>query len=149
MRVGVAADHGGLGLKQQLVELLRDWGHSVVDFGAYGLDPEDDYPDFVIPLARAVAGNQVDRGVAICGSGVGASVTANKISGVRAAVCADPYSAHQGVEHDDMNILCLGARVTGPAVALELVETFLKARFTGEERHRRRLKKIMELEKKD
>ncbi|HWP59706.1 MAG TPA: RpiB/LacA/LacB family sugar-phosphate isomerase [Candidatus Acidoferrales bacterium] len=146
MRVGVAADHGGFPLKEQIVAALKTDGHSVVDFGAERLDPADDYPDFVIPLARAVAQAEVDRGIAICGSGVGASVAANKVPGVRAGLCGDCYSVRQGVEHDDMNVLCLGARVVGFALAWELVRIFLNAKFTGEERHRRRLAKIANLE---
>jgi ribose 5-phosphate isomerase B len=141
-RVGIAADHGGLELKQQLVELLRGSGFEVVDFGARQLDPADDYPDFVIPLARAVAASEVERGVAICGSGVGASIAANKIPGVRAGLIHDVFSAHQGVEDDDMNVFCLGGKVIGSALAWELLETFLAAKFTGAERHRRRIAKV-------
>src|SRR5712664_3055593 len=146
MRVGIATDHGGFGLKEDLVARLRAAGYDVVDFGADELNPDDDYPDFVIPLAQAVAAGKVERGVAICGSGVGASVCANKIPGVRAGLIQDHYSAHQGVEHDDMNILCIGGRVVGSVVALELVDTFLAATFTAAERHLRRLKKVAALE---
>jgi ribose 5-phosphate isomerase B len=146
MRIGVAADHGGLDLKKPIVTALHNEGHTVIDFGATQLDLADDYPDFVIPLARAVSRGEVDRGVAICGSGVGASVAANKVSGVRAGLCSDCYSARQGVEHDDMNVLCLGARVIGFALAWELTESFLNAQFTAEERHQRRLAKIAKLE---
>jgi len=146
MRVGVAADHGGFGLKEELVAELRAAAHEVVDFGAISLNPDDDYPDFVIPLARAVAAGQVERGVAICGSGVGASVCANKIPGVRAALIHDHFSARQGVEDDHMNILCLGGRTVGPAVAWDLVQTFLAAEFSQAERHLRRLKKVASLE---
>lgn len=117
-----------------------------MDFGAHTLDPQDDYPDFVGPLAKAVAKGQVERGIAICGSSIGACIAANKIAGVRAGPCSDNYSAHQGVEHDDMNMICLGGQVIGNALARELIETFLAARFTGEERHKRRLKKITALE---
>jgi ribose 5-phosphate isomerase B len=145
MRVGIAADHGGFKLKKKLAEVLAS-ENEVVDFGAYTLTTEDDYPDMVVPLAKAVAWGEVERGVAICGSGVGASVAANKISGVRAALISDVYSAHQGVEDDDMNVICLGGRVTGYALALDLVQTFLKARFRGEERFQRRLKKVSALE---
>ena len=146
MRVGIATDHGGFGLKEELVARLRAAGHEVVDFGAHRLDPGDDYPDHVIPLARAVAAGTVDRGVAICGSGVGASVCANKVPGVRASLIHDHFSARQGVEDDHMNILCMGGRTVGPAVAWDLVETFLSAVFSGAERHLRRLGKIASLE---
>jgi len=146
MRVGIATDHGGFGLKEELVAYLREAGHDVVDVGAYILSPGDDYPDFVIPLARAVAAGKVDRGVAICGSGVGASVCANKISGVRAGLVHDHYSAQQGVEDDHMNILCMGGRTVGQAVARDLVETFLAAEFSRAERHLRRLGKVASLE---
>jgi ribose 5-phosphate isomerase B len=146
MRVGIATDHGGYDLKKELVALLRTAGHEVVDFGAYRLDPEDDYPDHVIPLARAVAAGHVDRGVAICGSGVGASVCANKVRGIRAALVHDHFSAKQGVEDDHMNILCMGGRTVGPAVAWDLVETFLSAVFSRAERHLRRLGKMASME---
>ena len=146
MRVGIATDHGGFGLKEELVAYLREAGHDVVDVGAYILSPGDDYPDFVIPLARAVAAGKVERGVAICGSGVGASVCANKISGVRAGLVHDHYSAQQGVEDDHMNILCMGGRTVGQAVARDLVETFLAAEFSRAERHLRRLGKVASLE---
>jgi len=125
MRVGIATDHGGFGLKEDLVARLRAFGHEVVDFGAHSLDPGDDYPDFVIPLARAVAAGTIERGVAVCGSGVGASVCANKISGIRAGLVGDHFSAHQGVEDDHMNIICTGGRIVGPFLAWELVEAFL------------------------
>jgi len=146
MRVGIAADHGGFELKQKIAEALRAAKYEVADFGAFELVPADDYPDLVIPLARAVARKEVERGVAICGSGVGPCVAANKIPGVRAALISDVFSAHQGVEDDDMNLICLGGRVTGYALAWDLVQTFLQARFIGEERHRRRLGKIAALE---
>ena len=146
MRVGIATDHGGFGLKEELVAYLREAGHEVVDVGAYSLNPGDDYPDFVIPLAQAVAAGKVERGIAVCGSGVGAAVCANKIPGVRAGLIQDHYSAHQGVEHDDMNILCIGGRVVGSVVALELVDAFLAATFTAAERHVRRLRKVAALE---
>lgn len=148
MRIGLAADHGGFELKNATASRLRAGGHDVVDFGADAYEPADDYPDFVIPLARAVAAGEVERGIAICGSGVGASICANKLAGVRAGLVHDHYSAHQGVEHDDMNILCLGARVIGPQVAEELVAAFLNARYTVAERHERRLRKILELERR-
>jgi ribose 5-phosphate isomerase B len=146
MRVGIATDHGGFELKEDLKSYLRGVGHVVVDFGARELEPGDDYPDFVIPLAQAVVAGIVDRGVAVCGSGVGASVCANKIPGVRAGLVQDHYSARQGVEHDDMNILCMGGRVVGPFAARDLVDGFLAASFTGEERHKRRLRKVAALE---
>ena len=146
MRVGIASDHGGFALKEQVVELLLGSGHEVVDFGAHELRPGDDYPDSVIPLARAVAAGQVERGVALCGSGVGASVAANKVAGVRAGLIHDVFSAHQGVEDDDMNVFCLGGKVIGSALAWELVETFLKARFSGALRHQRRVDKVKALE---
>jgi ribose 5-phosphate isomerase B len=145
MRVGIAADHGGFELKKKLTDALSS-EYEVVDFGAHTLTVEDDYPDIVVSLAKAVVRGEVERGVAICGSGVGASVAANKIPGVRAALILDVYSAHQGVEDDDMNVICLGGRVTGYALALDLVQTFLKARFRGEERFRRRLRKVAALE---
>jgi ribose 5-phosphate isomerase B len=146
MRIGIAADHGGFGLKTRITATLRQRQVEVVDFGAHGLNPDDDYPDFAIPLAGAVARGEIDRGIAICGSGVGACVAANKVPGVRAALITDGFSAHQGVEDDDMNVMCLGGRVTGEALALELVDTFLNARFKDGERFRRRLKKVAALE---
>jgi ribose 5-phosphate isomerase B len=146
MRVGIAADHGGLILKSELVELLRGSEYEVVDFGAHEMDPEDDYPDFVIPLALAIAAGDIDRGVAICGSGVGASISANKVPGVRAGLIHDVFSAHQGVEDDDMNVFCLGGKIIGSALAWELLRTFLNARFSGAPRHRRRIAKVQSLE---
>lgn len=145
-RVGVAADHGGFDLKEQLVGELRAAGHEVVEFGDCRLSPDDDYPDFIVPLAGAVASGVVERGVAICGSGVGASVAANKVAGVRACLIHETFSAHQGVEDDDLNMICLGGLVVGHALAWELVRTFLAARFSGAERHRRRLAKVADLE---
>ena len=144
--MGIATDHGGFGLKEDLAGRLRAAGHDVVDFGADQLHPDDDYPDFVIPLAQAVAVGKVERGVAICGSGVGASVCANKIPGVRAGLIHDHFSARQGVEDDHMNIICMGGRTVGPAVAWDLVETFLAAGFSQAGRHLRRLGKIASLE---
>jgi ribose 5-phosphate isomerase B len=146
MRVGIATDHGGFGLKEELVAHLRAAGHEVVDFGAHQLAPNDDYPDFVVPLSQAVVAGKVDRGVAICGSGVGASVCANKVQGVRAALIHDHFSAEQGVEDDHMNILCMGGRTVGPAVAWDLVQTFLAAEFGQGERHLRRLGKVASIE---
>jgi ribose 5-phosphate isomerase B len=145
-RIGVAADHGGYELKEHLVRMLRDAGYDVIDFGDRKPELDDDYPDFVVPLARAVADGKVERGVAICGSGVGASVAASKIAGVRACLIHENFSAHQGVEDDDLNIICLGGLVVGAATAWELVQTFLAARFSGAERHRRRLAKVAALE---
>lgn len=146
MKIGISADHGGFHLKEKLRQNLEKFGYQVRDFGAYSLEPADDYPDFVIPLAMALASEEVQRGIAVCGSGVGASIVANKVRGVRAALIHDHFSAHQGVEDDDMNMLCLGGRVVGENVAIEIVNTFLGARFTGEERHMRRLKKVSDLE---
>ena len=145
-RIGIAADHGGFELKEHLVEMLREAGYEVIDFGAGRPKRDDDYPDFVVPLARAVARGEVNRGVAICGSGVGACVVANKAPGVRACLIHETFSAHQGVEDDDLNVMCLGGLVVGHALAWELVTTFLTARFSGAERHRRRLVKIAQLE---
>ena len=145
MKVGLAADHGGFEMKQQLAKLIVA-GHEVVDFGNQVYDANDDYPDFAIPLARAVSRGDVERGVLLCGSGVGASVAANKIVGVRAAVCHDDFSARQGVEDDDLNILCFGGRTTGMAVAWDCTKNFLAAKFSGAERHRRRLAKVVKLE---
>jgi ribose 5-phosphate isomerase B len=147
MRVGIATDHGGFNLKEEMVTQLRAAGHEVVDFGAHSLSPDDDYPDVVVPLAQAVAEGKVDRGVAICGSGVGASVCANKVPGIRAALIHDHFSARQGAEDDHMNILCMGGRTVGPAVAWDLVQTFLAAEFSQAERHLRRLKKVALIEK--
>ena len=146
MRIGIAADHGGFELKERLVEVLKSLGYEVVDFGAPEYAPQDDYPDYVIPLARAVARGEVERGLAVCGSGVGACVAANKVPGVRAGLINEVFSAHQGVEDDDMNVMCLGGRVTCYALAWDLTLTFLKARFKGEERFRRRLAKVAQLE---
>ena len=148
MRVGIAADHGGFLLKEQLIPALRNEGYELVDFGASHLDPSDDYPDFVIPLGKAVTRGNIERGVTLCGSGVGACIAANKVPGVRAALITDVFSAHQGVEDDDMNVICMGARVVGFALALELIRVFLQARFIGAERHRRRLAKVKELDEK-
>jgi ribose 5-phosphate isomerase B len=148
-RIGIAADHGGFELKEYLVRMLRGAGHEVVDFGDGRPKLDDDYPDVVVPLAHAVAREEVDRGVAICGSGVGASVVANKVADVRACLIQETFSAHQGVEDDDLNMICLGGLVVGHALAWELVKTFLAARFSGAERHRRRLAKVAELENKE
>lgn len=147
MKIGIAADHGGFPLKQIITSFLTSQNYEVKDFGAYTLDDTDDYPDFVIPLGRAVANNEVERGIAICGSGVGASIAVNKIAGVRAALIHENFSAHQGVEDDNMNLLCMGGRVTGNEAAKELVTAFLNANFTGAARHKRRLEKVQQLEK--
>lgn len=146
MRVAIAADHAGFALKQELAAALAAAGHDVVDLGTDSEAPVD-YPDFSAAVARAVASGDVERGVIVCGSGAGASIAANKINGVRSATVHDVYTAHQGVEHDDMNVLALGARVIGPALAAEIVDAFLSARFSGEERHVRRLAKVSELER--
>jgi ribose 5-phosphate isomerase B len=147
VKVGIAADHGGFELKERLVDDLRQAGYGVSDFGAHELAPEDDYPDFVVPLAKAVAAGQVDRGIAICGSGVGACVAANKVPGVRACLIHDGYSAHQGVEDDNMNTLCLGGRVVGYELAWDLAQAFLSAQYEDRERFRRRLAKVAALER--
>ncbi|MFC2007671.1 RpiB/LacA/LacB family sugar-phosphate isomerase [Chloroflexota bacterium] len=145
MQVALGSDHGGLALKDELVVRLRD-RYELVDMGARVFAPDDDYPDIAKTVARAVASGEVRRGILACGSGVGACIAANKVPGVRAGLCHDTYSAHQGVEHDDMNILCLGARVIGAELAVELAMAFLNARFSGEERHRRRLEKVLNIE---
>jgi ribose 5-phosphate isomerase B len=146
MRVGIATDHGGFALKDELLAQLRAAGHEIIDFGAHCLTPDDDYPDFVAPLARAIAAGQVERGIAICGSGVGASVCANKVPGVRACLIHDHFSAKQGVEDDHMNILCMGGRTVGPAVAWDLVQTYLAASYSQAPRHLRRLAKVAALD---
>ena len=146
--IGICADHGGFELKERLKIFLAENNFHVRDFGANQLDESDDFPDFVIPLAKAVGKKEIGRGIAICGSGVGACIAANKVSGVRAALITEHFSAHQGVEDDDMNLICLGGRITGFASAEELILTFLKAEFIGAERHLRRLKKIQNLEDK-
>jgi ribose 5-phosphate isomerase B len=146
MRIGIAADHGGFAMKERMKVALESAGHDVIDFGALLPDPDDDYPDFVILLAKAVVSGEVERGIAFCSSGVGASIVANKVPGVRAALIHDHFSAHQGVEDDGMNIICLGSLVIGDASAWELIQTFIDARFSGAERHCRRLVKISDLE---
>jgi ribose 5-phosphate isomerase B len=146
VRIGIAADHGGFELKAYLTSALKIEGHEVVDFGAKELNQEDDYPDFVIPLARAVASGELTRGIALCNSGVGACFAANKVRGVRAALITDSFSAHQGVEDDNMNVICLGGQVTGRELAWDLLKTFLNAQFNATERFSRRLAKITELE---
>ena len=146
MRVAIGADHGGYELKEELSALLSAAGHEVVDVGAHTMDSSDDYPDFAAAVAKSVASKDAERGIMVCGSGVGASVASNKVKGARASVCHDTYSAHQGVEHDDMNVLCLGARIVGIELAREVATAFLSAQFTGEERHQRRLDKILNME---
>jgi ribose 5-phosphate isomerase B len=144
--IGLAADHGGYELKQYLISRLRAGGYQLIDFGDGHPKPDDDYPDYIVPLARAVSNGEVERGIAICGSGVGASIAANKIPRVRACLIHESFSAHQGVEDDNLNMICFGGLVTGQALAWELVQIFLAARFSGAERHRRRLAKIADLE---
>jgi ribose 5-phosphate isomerase B len=146
MRIGIAADHGGFQLKEQLAGRLKRAGHEITDFGAYTLAPDDDYPDFVIPLGQAVACGKLERGLAVCGSGVGACVCANKIKGVRSCLIEDHFSARQGVEDDNLNLLCLGGRIEGPELAWDLVQTFLAANFSQAARHLRRLGKVASLE---
>ncbi|HKN68326.1 MAG TPA: ribose 5-phosphate isomerase B [Gemmatimonadaceae bacterium] len=148
MKVAVGADHAGFPLKDRMIDVIRGAGHDVVDCGAEKLIPGDDYPDYAERVATAIREGRAERGVLICGSGVGASVAANKFNGIRAALCHDTFSAHQGVEDDSMNILCLGARVVGPALAEELVVTFLRARFSEAERHARRLAKVLSFERR-
>jgi len=147
-RIGIAADHGGFELKEFLARKLREASYEVIDFGDRQLKSDDDYPDFIIPLARAIAAGTVDRGVGICGSGVGATIAANKVAGVRAALIDENFSAHQGVEDDDLNMICFGGLLVGHAPAWQLVQTFLSARFKGDERFRRRLAKVAKLEGK-
>jgi ribose 5-phosphate isomerase B len=147
MHLGIATDHGGFWLKEELLAQLRAAGHEVVEFGAHSLNSGDDYPDFVIPLARSVAAGEVERGIAVCGSGVGASICANKVHGARAGLILDHFSARQGVEDDHMNIICLGGRIIGAAAAWDLVQAFLAAEFSQAERHLRRLGKVASLER--
>lgn len=146
MKIGIAADHAGFEQKSLLMDQLKESGYDIVDYGAFSYDASDDYPDIIIPLAKAITSGEADRGIAICGSGVGVSVAANKIRGIRAALITESYSAHQGVEHDSINLLCLGARVIGPATIFELAQTFLKAEYNGGERFQRRLDKVISLE---
>lgn len=146
MRIAVGADHAGTPLNEVVISELRRLGHEVVDLGTHDPSQPDDYPDYAAAVAEELTSGRCERGLLICGSGVGVAVAANKVPGIRAGMCHDFYSAHQGVEHDNMNVLCLGARVVGPELMLDLVRAFLAARFTGEERHRRRLAKISALE---
>lgn len=147
LRVAISADHAGFPLKHTVIDEARRLGHEVSDLGTNSAEPVD-YPDFAEAVGRAIRDGSADRGIIICGSGVGASVAANKMPGIRSAVCHDTYSAHQGVEHDDMNVLALGARIIGPEMALELVRAFLSATFSGEERHTRRLRKVLAIEER-
>jgi ribose 5-phosphate isomerase B len=149
MNIAIGTDHGGFALKQTVIDELKKLGHVVIDCGALAFDAADDYPDFARAVGAAIQRGDAQRGIVICGSGVGASVAATKMSGIRAAVCHDTYSAHQGVEHDNMNVLCLGARIVGDEVAKELVRTFVAAKFSGEARHQRRLNKVLEIEKEN
>ncbi len=146
MKIAIGADHAGYPIKAPIAELLQAQGYEVVDLGAHEYDAADDYPDFAKAVAECVGGGGADKGVMLCGSGVGASVAANKVRGIRASVCHDTYSAHQGVEHDDMNVLCLGARIIGEELAREIVAAFASAQFSGEERHKRRMQKVLDME---
>ncbi len=147
MRIAVAADHAGVPLNEIVIAELRPAGHAITDLGTHDSSVPDDYPDYAAALAHEIVTGHCDRGILICGSGVGACIAANKVPGIRACLCHDVYSAHQGVEHDEMNVLCLGARAVGPELALDLVHAFLAAKFTGEERHRRRVAKITAMER--
>lgn len=146
MRIVIGADHNGFACKDEMRHWLEAAGHAVVDVGPHALDPNDDYPDFARLVGETLQRGDADRGILLCGSGVGASIAANKMRGIRAGLCHDAYSAHQAVEHDNINVLCLGPRVVGPALMEELVSAFLAAKFTGEERHERRLAKVTALE---
>jgi ribose 5-phosphate isomerase B len=146
MKIALAADHAGYGLKDAVADLLRSQGHEVLDLGAHQLDSADDYPDYARYVGQAIQHDQAKRGVLLCGSGIGACVAANKLRGIRAGVCHDTYSARQSVEHDDVNVLCIGARIVGPSVAEELVKAFVGANFSGDERHQRRLEKVKAIE---
>ena len=147
MKIAIGADHGGYPLNERIIEELRQAGHELIDFGTHDGSQSDDYPDYAVKVGAAIQKAQAEIGILVCGSGVGAAVAANKLAGIRAALCGDTYSAHQSREHDDCNMLCLGARVTGVELALEIVRAFVAARFTGEERHLRRLSKIAAIEK--
>lgn len=146
MKIAVAADHGGFSLREVVITILSEKGYEVEDLGAYDLDLSDDYPDFALSVASSIQSGRADRGIIICGSGIGATIVANKVTGIRAGTCHDTYSARQGVEHDDMNVICMGARVIGSAVAKEVVLAFVAATFSGEDRHMRRVEKIRKLE---
>ncbi len=146
MKIAIGVDHGGYPLKAEMIQALKQAGYEPIDLGAYSIDPTDDYPDFALAVGEAVQSHQAERGIVICGSGVGACVAANKLKGIRAGLCHDTYSAHQGVEHDDMNVLCLGARIIGDELAREIVLAFAGAKFSGEARHVRRLNKVLKIE---
>lgn len=149
MKIAIGTDHGGYPLKAEIIQTLKQAGHDPIDLGAYSIDPADDYPDFALAVGQAVQSNRAERGIVVCGSGVGACVAANKLKGIRAGICHDTYSAHQGVEHDDMNVLCLGARIIGDELAREIVLAFANAHFSGEERHLRRLNKVLKIEQEN
>lgn len=146
MKIAVAADHGGFPQKQRVLDIISELGHEPVDLGAHDMDPHDDYPDFARYVGNAIQHGQAQRGILLCGSGVGACIAANKLNGVRASVCHDVYSAHQGVEHDDMNVLCLGSRIVGPQLIEDLARAFLTATFSPEDRFQRRLDKVLAME---
>jgi ribose 5-phosphate isomerase B len=148
IKIAIGADHGGYPLNEKIIEELRRAGHELTDFGTHDGSQPDDYPDYAVKVGQSIQKGEVEIGIIVCGSGVGAAVAANKLIGIRAALCGDTYSAHQCREHDDCNVLCLGARVTGVELALEIVRAFVAARFTGEERHRRRLSKVAAIEMK-
>ena len=147
MRIAIGGDHAGYDLKGLLLPWLRASGHEIIDLGAHELDPTDDYPDFAVAVAEAVRAQNAERGILVCGSGVGACITANKVPGIRASVCHDTFTSHQGVEHDDMNVICLGARVLGPELAKEVLRSFLSANFSPEPRFKRRLEKVLRMER--
>lgn len=149
MKIAIAADHGGFELKESIKSFLDKSGIEYTDFGNLVYDKNDDYPDFTIKVAKAILNGEIDRGIVICGSGIGASVVANKFRGIRAAICHDTYSAHQSVEHDNLNVLCLGGRIVGTALANEIVQAFLNAKYSNEERHNRRLEKLNLLEREN
>ena len=149
MRISLGCDHAGFELKEMISNWLQNWSHHVVDVGAHQFDNSDDYPDFAVLAARAVQEGSTDRAIIICGSGVGASIVANKLQGIRAAMCHDTYSAHQGVEHDDMNVLCLGSRIIGYELAREIVYAFIETKFSNDERHVRRLGKVRHIEENE
>ena len=146
MRIAIAGDHAGFALKKNMMPWITSLGHEVNHLGAFSKDPNDDYPDFAFLVSKEISLGKADKGIIICGSGVGACITANKVRGVRAATCHDIYSSHQGVEHDDMNILCLGSRVINEQLAKKIIESFLKAIFSGDDRHIRRLQKVLDIE---
>ena len=149
MKIAIAADHGGFSLKADIIDLLTQAGHEAIDLGAHEYIPDDDYPDYAVLAGQAVRGGQAERGIVICGSGIGACIAANKMKGIRAGVCHDTYSAHQGVEHDDMNVLCFGARIIGAELAREIVLAFVNATFNTGERYRRRLNKVLAIEQEN